>query len=122
MVSIDGSRSLHFGRYKVDDFSFSINPDYEAAKYGLEIYQRVQPETGYRETELLKVIYNGENEITDLVKKKEREYLYIGLEVPLIFIDLEKSSNPMKMPRYKRKEVVPPLMSLKLVCFIIKAI
>jgi hypothetical protein len=43
--------------------------------YGLKIYQNIKRETGYRKTTLLRVIYNGENDITDAVKKKELEYL-----------------------------------------------
>jgi hypothetical protein len=75
MVAIEGSRSLRFGRFKVDQLAFAVNPEQEAAKYGFELYQRIKRETGYRKTELLKVIYNGQNDITELVKNVEKQYL-----------------------------------------------
>jgi hypothetical protein len=75
MVAIEGSRSLRFGRYKVDDLEFAIDPEGEAVKYGLQVYQNVKRETGYRNTQLLNVTYNDENDITELVKRKEKEYL-----------------------------------------------
>jgi hypothetical protein len=75
MVAIEGARSLRFGRYKVDEFSFAVNPEDEAAKYGLQVYLNIKRETGYRSTQLLNVTYNGEHDITETVKKKESEYL-----------------------------------------------
>jgi hypothetical protein len=75
MVNIEGARSLRFGRFKVDDLEFTVNPDDIAANYGLKVYQNLKRETGYRSTQLLNVIYNGEHDITELVKKKEKEYL-----------------------------------------------
>ena len=75
MVAIEGSRSLHFGRYKVNELNFSLNPHAEAARYGFQVYQRIKHDTSYRTTELLNVTYNGEHDITDLVKKVEKHSL-----------------------------------------------
>jgi hypothetical protein len=75
MVAIEGSRSLHFGRYKVNEHKFFINPYAEAARYGFQVYQRIKHDTGYRTTELLNVTYNGEYDITDLVKEVEKRSL-----------------------------------------------
>jgi hypothetical protein len=75
MVAIEGSRSIRFGRFKVDDLKFAIDPEREAAKYGLQVYQNILRETGFRKTQLLNVCYNGEHDITEAVKKKKKEYL-----------------------------------------------
>ena len=75
MVSIEGARSLRFGRFKVDQLEFSVDPDGVAAEYGLKVYQNIKRETGYRSTQLLNVTYNGQNDITEAVKQKEKEYL-----------------------------------------------
>jgi hypothetical protein len=75
MVTIEGTRSLRFGRAKVDELKFAVDPEGEAAAHGLKIYQNIQRETGYRSTQLLNVTYNGEHDITEAVKKKEMEYL-----------------------------------------------
>jgi hypothetical protein len=75
MVAIEGSRSLRFGRFKVDEMKFAVDPEGEAAKYGLKVYQNIKRETGYRSTQLLNVTYNGEHDITEEVKSKEVEYL-----------------------------------------------
>jgi hypothetical protein len=75
MVAIEGTRSLRFGRAKVDGLKFTVDPEGEAAKYGLQVYKKFKHETGFRSTQLLNVAYNGEHDITELVKKKELEYL-----------------------------------------------
>ncbi|MED1202317.1 hypothetical protein [Heyndrickxia acidicola] len=75
LVVIEGSRSLHFGRFKVNDLTFPLNSHEEAARYGYQVYQRIKYETGYRKTELLNATYNGEHDITDLVKEVERQLL-----------------------------------------------
>jgi hypothetical protein len=59
----------------VDEMAFTVDPNGEAAKYGFELYQRIKREKGCRKTELLKVVYNGQNEITELVKNVEKQYL-----------------------------------------------
>ena len=62
------SKSLAFAYAFVDELSFE-EPDHIAAKAAYRRIKEIKRETGYRDLSIDKIIYNGQHDITDLVKK-----------------------------------------------------
>lgn len=61
-LSIDGVRSLKSGQ-------FILRRKEDIPNVAYEWIRQIKRETGYRQTEILKVIYDGDKDITDEVKK-----------------------------------------------------
>lgn len=63
------SKSLAFASTFVDEHSLEIDLDHIAAKAAYRRIKEIKRETGYRELSIDKIIYNGQHDITDKVKK-----------------------------------------------------
>ncbi|HWO76538.1 MAG TPA: hypothetical protein VNM69_11685 [Bacillus sp. (in: firmicutes)] len=68
-LSIEGTRSEYAGHFPVNNRKFKKDPDWEAAITAYQQIQKIKYETGYRKTEILKVTYNEDKDITELVKR-----------------------------------------------------
>ncbi|MBM7691149.1 hypothetical protein JOC77_000554 [Peribacillus deserti] len=67
-----GTRFLQKGVFPVNSKKFHQNPDHAAAQTAYEWIQKIKKQTGYAtDTEIVKVVYNENIEITQLVKKME---------------------------------------------------
>lgn len=70
MMYIAGVRTLNSGNLEVNNLDFKKDPDWTAAVIAYQFIQKIKYETGYRDdTKILKVTYDGKNDITELVKK-----------------------------------------------------
>jgi hypothetical protein len=61
------ARLMRRGSFPVNSFEFEIDPDQEAARVAYEWIKQIRRE-GHIE-EIIEVFYNGENDITELVKE-----------------------------------------------------
>lgn len=67
-LNIEGTRSIRGGSFPVIPKEFKDNPDFTAAVIAYQFIQDCKKETGYRDTLIEKVIYNGEKDITEIVR------------------------------------------------------
>lgn len=70
-LRIDGIGHLQRGPFDVNPVEFAENPDMAATKIAYDFIQEIKSQTGYRETKIEKVIYDGEHNITKLVRNYE---------------------------------------------------
>ena len=68
-LNIEGNRMGNTGSFSVDSWKFKKNPDWEAAIIAYKQIEKIKYDTGYRKTEILKVTYNEDHDITELVKR-----------------------------------------------------
>ena len=58
------------GTFSVNNHEFKNEPDWAAAVTAYKWIQQVNEEMGYKEDfDIIKVVYNGDNDITELTKK-----------------------------------------------------
>ncbi|WP_026693889.1 hypothetical protein [Peribacillus kribbensis] len=69
-LRVNGSISLQRGPFPIHKRKFNENPDKEAALAAFTWIKLLRRKSGYfYDAELVKVIYDGENDITELVRK-----------------------------------------------------
>ena len=68
---IDGAKSVYYSTPYVKMNRFRENPDLEAARWAYARYRQNRFDTGFRDSEIIEVIYNGDRNITDLVKEMD---------------------------------------------------
>lgn len=70
IVSMDNSRSMHFGSCEVLNSDYKKDPDWTAACAAYNLIRDIKFKTGYRDnTKIVEVIYDGDKDITELTKK-----------------------------------------------------
>lgn len=65
---IEGTGYLRRGPLDVDPVEYVEDPETAIVKTAYEFIRETKSQTGYRHTEIEKVIYDGEHDITDMVK------------------------------------------------------
>ncbi|HWO74985.1 MAG TPA: hypothetical protein VNM69_03585 [Bacillus sp. (in: firmicutes)] len=68
-LNIEETRIGNADSFPVNRWNFKKDPDWEAAIIAYQKIEKIKYETGYRKTEILKVTYSEDNDITELVKK-----------------------------------------------------
>lgn len=68
-LDIEGAQMRSGGSFYVDVREYKKDPDFAAAVVAYQHIQGIIRQTGYRETEILKVVYEGNKDITDLTRK-----------------------------------------------------
>lgn len=68
-LNIEGTKSRQEGIFSVNTKDFKDNPDMTVGIIAYEWIQRIMHQTGYRETEITRVVYNEEYDITEVVKQ-----------------------------------------------------
>lgn len=70
MIYMAGSRSLHSGCFEVNNVDFNKESEWTAAVTAYQFIQKIKYDTGYHDdTKVLKITYNGDIDITELVRK-----------------------------------------------------
>lgn len=68
-LNIEGNKSRQEGKFQINNRDFNDDPDMTVGIIAYEWIQRMKHRTGYRETEITQVVYNDEQDITEVVKK-----------------------------------------------------
>lgn len=68
-LNIEGNKQRQEGMFQVNQRDFKEDPDMTVGIIAYEWIQKVMHQTGYRETEITKVVYNEEHDITAVVKQ-----------------------------------------------------
>ncbi|MFT4415335.1 hypothetical protein ACLM5H_15855 [Fredinandcohnia humi] len=68
-LNIEGSLTRSGGSFEVKQSEYKKDPDLAVAIVAYQYIQNIVRETGYRETGIRKVIYEGNKDITELTKK-----------------------------------------------------
>lgn len=70
-LNINDNNTLLSGPFKVNTYSFLENPHQEAGQVAYAWIRKINKETGYQ-AKILSVVYNEENDITEIVKEIEK--------------------------------------------------
>lgn len=68
-LNIEGTKSIRGGSFPVNTQEFKDNPDFTVAVIAYQFIQDCKKETGFRDTVIEKVIYDGDKDITEIVKE-----------------------------------------------------
>lgn len=71
-LTSDRGRSRHQGSFPVKISDFKKDPDYTAAVAAIEFIHHIRAQaSGFAQADVEQVIYNGEQDITELVKETD---------------------------------------------------
>ncbi|WP_453992073.1 hypothetical protein [Bacillus nitroreducens] len=71
-LNIEGNYTRSGGPFNVNSREYIDNPDLAVAIIAYEYIQEIVRQTGYRETEIRKVLYEGNKDITELTRQIRR--------------------------------------------------
>ncbi|MFS0820747.1 hypothetical protein [Bacillus sp. 1P02SD] len=71
-LNIEGSKLRSGGPFNINPKEYKENPDLAVAIVAYQYIQSIIEETGYRETFIKKVLYEGNKDITDLTRQIKR--------------------------------------------------
>ncbi|MEH7389668.1 hypothetical protein [Bacillus sp. JJ1474] len=66
---VEGTGNMRRGEFFVNDQEFKEDPDFTVGVVAYEWIEQQKRETGFRDTDIEKVIWNEVNDITELVKQ-----------------------------------------------------
>lgn len=68
-IRVEGTGNMRRGEFFVNDQEFKEDPDFTVGVVAYEWIEQQKRETGFRDTDIEKVIWNDEHDITELVKQ-----------------------------------------------------